>query len=162
MTAPLRRSAEDLDLTPLLAANSVEELDRALLEAAWRSRLSHALAIWRRVGSTDGALRGDWLQVLARGPAECLPADALVRAALLDAIDPRLPGGATVFSPCAGERSIGLVLASEPDEIAENAAAALVELHSALSSAIAPSTRPFQPPLPAPHAAAGDIDDDAA
>ena len=80
----------------LLASTTLDDLDRALLEAASGCEGLQAVELWRRHGAT-------WLPVLARGPRELLPSDELVRAAAEGVIEGQLPCGAQVLA-CIGSR----------------------------------------------------------
>ena len=122
----------------LLACASLDELDRALLDATADCAGLLAAELWRRHGET-------WVPVLARGPRECLPADELVHAAAEGVIEGRLPGGSQVL---ANAGTIAMVLAWNAPERRDDRPLAWLALHSAIASCLPARSSPFPAPLP--------------
>jgi hypothetical protein len=135
---PAKRRVQDLDIGRMLACRSVDELDAALLELAFRARLAPSIALWREIES--GHLEETWLPVRARGPSELQPPESMVRAVLEGAIDERLPGGAVVLSACTGPRCSALVLGGDTwDEEGARIGSALLALHACIAGPAARS-----------------------
>lgn len=122
----------------LLASTTLDDLDRALLEAASGCEGLQAVELWRRHGAT-------WLPVLARGPRELLPSDELVRAAAEGVIEGQLPCGAQVL---ANAGKLALVLAWSSPDSRDDRALAWLSLHAAIAATLPERGTPFSAPLP--------------
>jgi len=133
-----QRAISEHGVELLLGCASLEELDRALLEASAQCPGLLAVELWRRHGST-------WLPVLARGPREVLPSDELVRAAAEGVIEGQLPGGAQVLAN-AGE--LALVLAWDAPDVRDDRPLAWLAVHAAMAACLPERSSPFPAPLP--------------
>ncbi|MFM7297168.1 MAG: hypothetical protein ACKO4Q_08095 [Planctomycetota bacterium] len=122
----------------LLGCASLDELDRALLDATARCEELLAVELWRRHGAT-------WLPVLARGPRELLPSDELVRAAAEGVIEGQLPGGVQVL---ANAGRLALVLAWRTPDTRDDRPLAWIALHAALAAGLPERSSPFPAPFP--------------
>ena len=157
-TPPRLARVADLALELLLDGHSPAERDERLLDVAWRAGLAPAMALWRRA---EDALPGDgqrWFPIRARGPAELLPLDRLVRASLEGGVDGDLPGCSIIVGWDDQPRT-ALVLAAGGNEAALEIGAALLTL-AALVGAPRSAEELFDAPLPGPEADAADDESD--
>ena len=132
------RQTSERCIEQLLACASLDELDRALLDATADCAGLLAAELWRRHGET-------WVPVLARGPRECLPSDELVRAAAEGVIEGRLPGGSQVI---ANTGVIAMVLAWDGPERRDDRPLGWLALHAAVGASLPVRSSPFSAPLP--------------
>jgi len=122
----------------LLASTTLGDLDRALLFATAHCEGLRAVELWRCHGSM-------WLPVLARGPRELLPSEALVRAAVEGVIEGQLPCGAQVL---AHQGKLALVLAWSDPEACDDRAIAWLSLHASIAATLPEDGTPFSAALP--------------